>query len=51
VIFFTHHGRLVELAKKHLSKRTTFIHRLPGPLEPDSDGESPEEIRERTLFA
>jgi uncharacterized protein YhaN len=51
VIFFTHHRRLVELAKKHLPKRTAYIHCLPGPLDPESGEELPEENRERRLFA
>lgn len=51
VIFFTHHRRLVELAQKHLPKRHAHLHRLPGPLEPEPNGESQEETRERTLFA
>lgn len=51
VIFFTHHRRLVELARKHLPKRTLFVHQLPGPLGPPAADESQEEPRERTLFA
>jgi uncharacterized protein YhaN len=53
VIFFTHHRRLVELAKKHLPKRMVHIHQLPNPLAPAESATEPrqDDARERTLFA
>lgn len=51
VIFFTHHRRLVDLARKHLPKRSYVIHELPDPLGAPDDSSPQAESRERTLFA
>ncbi|MBW3597444.1 MAG: hypothetical protein KY475_09235, partial [Planctomycetes bacterium] len=53
VLFFTHHHRLVELAKKHLPGPLVHFHRLPSPIDSTTNGEEQKENdpHVRTLFA